>query len=88
MGEPAPGDPDPSEPGMEDPGMGEPGMTDPGMGDPSGGEPSTDDPGIPLVFSAMFSSDRALKAAVAAAFQGIDFDELEAAWKAYTLKVH
>jgi hypothetical protein len=89
MGEPEPGPdapggngPAPEGPGMGEPGMGEP---DPGMGDPApeGG----DDPGIPAVFT-RFSSGRALKIALEEAFKGVDFAELETAWKAYTLKVH
>jgi hypothetical protein len=71
---------------MGEPAMGEPGMSEPGVDAP--GAPTGDDPGIPAVLSRMMSSERALKAAVEAAFKGVDFDELEAAWKAYTLKVH
>ena len=96
MGEPGMGEPGMGEPGMGEPGMGEPGMGEPGRGGPGMGDPGTDepgaptgeDPGIPMVESRMTSSQRALKAAVEAAFQGVDFDELEAAWKSFTLKVH
>ena len=96
MGDPGMGDPGMGDPGMGDPGMGDPGMGDPGMGDPGMGDPGMDDPapeggddpGIPTVFSRMFSSGRALKVALEEAFKGVDFAELEAAWKAYTLKVH
>ena len=60
---------------------------DPG-GAPARGPEGGDNPGIPAFFSRFMSSERALKAAVEAAFKGVDFDELEEAWKAYTLKVH
>jgi hypothetical protein len=98
--EPGKGDP-PTTPGMDDPGMGEPGPADPGMGEPGMGEPGApgmdpdapaepgeEEMGIPAFFSRYMSSERALKLAVEAAFKGVDFDELEAAWKAYIAKVH
>ncbi len=74
------------DPGMGDPGMGDPGMGDPGMGDdPSGGD--SDDPGIPQRFMKYESSKRALRKSIQAAFQGVDFDELETAWKSSILKI-
>ena len=81
MGEPTPGGP-----GMGDgpsPGMGD-GPT-PGMGDgppaDGGDEPDPSALGIPMGPRRGFGSDRALEAALKAAFQGVDFAELEAAWR-------
>jgi hypothetical protein len=87
-------DPGMDEPGMDEPGMGEPGMDEPGMGEPGmdgppAPEPPTppggdddDAPTIPQFFSRFWDRDgKALKAAVTAAFAGVDFDDLESAWK-------
>ena len=93
MGDEPPAPPDaPEEPGMGDtePGMdgGEPGMGGdaPGM---DGGEPGSEEP--PEAFlpppSRFRGSGEALKKAVDEAFKGVDFAELEAAWRDTMKKV-
>ena len=100
MGEPGMGEPGMSEPGMSEPGMGEPGMDEPGMGEPGMSEPGMGDPAqppapggedeepaIPMAVSRIQSSVKALKEAVTMAFAGVNFQELEAAWKDSILKL-
>ncbi len=79
------------DPGMGDGGMGDGGMGDGGMGDGSGDGTPPDQPPenfIPKSFSRFSNSERALRRAVEEAFKGVDFAELEKAWKDYTLRVH
>jgi hypothetical protein len=74
-----------------------PGMGDeppPGMGDPAppgmGEEPDDEEPPESRIALGIFgreSSRKALKKAVEEAFKGVDFDELEAAWKKEILKI-
>jgi hypothetical protein len=80
----------PTPPGMDGgdaPGMGD----DPGMGGdsppPPSGAPSDDDGMIVYARSKYSSSERALRKALDAAFKGVNWDELEAAWKESILKV-
>jgi hypothetical protein len=92
MGEAGMADPGMSDPGMADPGMGDPGANAPGVDEPgmSDGEapaPPAEDPGIPKRFDDRFRNARALRKAVEAAFAGVDFAELEKAWRETTLKV-
>ena len=85
----------PEEPGMDEPSMGDtppPDATPPTPPGMDGGptEPPPDGGGEPAIarfFSRYESSGRALRSAVDAAFKGIDFAELETAWKAAILKV-
>lgn len=84
-----PDDGEPGEPGKD----GEPGEDgEPGGDDPDGGDTDTDDepeeidPGFQPEPGG-FASDDALKKAVDAAFKGVDFAELEKAWKEAILKV-
>ena len=80
--------------GMDDPGMDEPGMDDPGMGDdpkpppPSGPPPDGEGaPAIARFLSRYANSGKALRAAVEAAFKGVDFEELEKAWSSSIAKL-
>jgi hypothetical protein len=57
-----------------------------GPGEGDGGSPE-DGPGIPQVPSWFSSPERALKKAVEDAFRGVDFAELEAAWKNAMVRV-
>jgi hypothetical protein len=85
--DPGMGDPGMTDPGMDDPGMDEPGMDGEPPSPPGGGDGGEDDPGIPRVFRSFMGSSRALRVAIEEAFKGVDYDELEAAWRGSTLKV-
>ena len=58
------------------------------MGGPGEPPPGDDDaPVIPQFISRFMSSTKALKKAVETAFAGVDFDELEVAWKESISKI-
>jgi len=61
--------------------MGEPGKGDPGMGDDPEPPDTPNEAGVPMTRRRGFGSDLALEKALKAAFAGVDFAELEAAWR-------
>jgi hypothetical protein len=96
-GEPAPGDPPPGEPAPGEPAPGEAAPGEPAPGEPAPGEPAPGEPapggdtpaeptepppeGFMAPENMPLSPQEALEKAVQTAFEGIDWEEFEKAWK-------
>ncbi len=70
----------------DEPGMGSEPPAPPAPSSPEdGGDPS--EGSVPQFLSRYQNSERALQKAIDVAFAGVDYDELEAAWKASILRI-